>query len=113
MMKWPTIKWPKMPTPPSFRATRWINLAMGLVIIALSALGGPSWVGMINMACAGFLIGGFLWTGRIIAMQENFDKLSEAFHAMSDLNRQLIAGKMKIIIEGGDADAPERPARLH
>lgn len=107
------MKWPIMP---SFRATRWFNLAAAVVIIALTAIAGPSWPGMINMACGGLLIGTFFWTGRIIVMQENFDKMSKAFHEMSDLNRQLIAGKVNFIIEG-DVDAPqeqpERPTRLH
>ena len=108
-MKWPI--WPKWP--PSFRTLRAIHLALGVGAIALAAITGPSWLSMLDMACGGFLIGSWAWLGRVVAMQEGFDQCSKAFHMMSDLNRQLIAGKVKIIIEGGDANAPAEQPRLH
>ena len=84
-------------------------VAILAMVMAINA--DHRWSAMMLAWLCGFNLAAAIACTFYIRMQDSFDKLGEAFHAMSALNDQLIAGKVQIMIEGGDPNE-HRPS-LH
>jgi hypothetical protein len=102
------LKWP---LPPTHRSLRVANMVVATLAMAMAATANNRWAALALAWLCGFNLAAAIACTFYIRMQDSFDKLGEAFHAMSALNDQLIAGKVQIMTEGGDPNE-HRPS-LH
>lgn len=103
-----------MKFPPSWQTLRWINLGTATLCIGLGLTGGPTWLGMVNMGLGGFLIGMSVWIGRHMKMHELFNEQAGVLQTMMELNEQLIAGRVQMMMEGRNAgNDAENKLTLH
>jgi hypothetical protein len=104
------LKWP--PYPPSHRTLRIANMAVATVAMVMAMNADHRWSAMLLAWVCGFNLAAAIACTFYIRMQESFEKLGEAFHAMAALNEQLIDGKVRIRIVEGDWEEVRGPS-LH
>ena len=104
------LKWP---LPPTHRTLRIANMVVATVAMVMAMMAENRWSAMLLAFVCGFNLSAAIACTFYIRMQQSFEQLGEAFHAMSVVNDQLIAGKVRIMIDGGDPnEQPQRPS-LH
>lgn len=99
---------------------RWRTLAVLQLVAAVLMFGGTlmtdtKWIVIVDAVFAGLNLGLAYHSWRAGQLFSLYERLSQAFNSMSDLNRALIENRVGVIVAGmhDDDDAPVAPNRLN
>ena len=105
-LKWQTI------FPPTYRTLRIANYTVAAMGAAVAVTADGRWPAMLAAFVCGFNVAAAISCTMQEQMKIAFDRMCKAFGELSVLNHQLIAGKVQIMMEGGDPNEDRRPS-LH
>ena len=110
------LQWPRIPVP-TYRTLRIANYTVAAMAAAIAIQADGRWPAMSAAWVCGFNLAAAISCSMQERMKIAFDRVCEAFHAMSAVNHQLITGRVRIMMMGdgelGEPTEPSQPPVLH
>ena len=110
------LQWPRIPVP-TYRTLRIANYTVAAMAAAMAVTADTHWGALVMAFVCGFNVAAAISCTMQERMKIAFERVCEAFHAMSAVNHQLITGRVRIMMMGdgelGEPTEPSQPPVLH